>query len=93
MTENIITTEDQAPIQEQAPAPNLTLQDLILVAQIIQLTSTRGGFRAEELSIVGDLYTKLVAFLEASGSVVRQPADQELAETTVDEDAAETTVE
>lgn len=70
MTESTITTEEQAPIQEQAP--NLTLQDLILVAQIIQLTSTRGGFRAEELSTVGDLYTKLVAFLEASGAAVRQ---------------------
>lgn len=78
MTESTITTEEQAPIQEQAP--NLTLQDLILVAQIIQMTSTRGGFRAEELSTVGDLYTKLVAFLEASGAAVRETPAEPTAE-------------
>lgn len=65
---------------QATPAPNLTLQDLIFVAQIIQQTSTRGAFRAEELETVGTFYNKLVAFLEASGAVTRQDATSPSAE-------------
>ena len=59
----------EAPVQaeaDQQAAPSLTLQDLVLVAQIIQLTSTRGTFRAEELESVGGLYNKLIAFLQST---------------------------
>jgi len=54
--------------------PNLTLQDLILVAQIIQLTTQRGAFRAEELQNIGALYNKLIAFLESAGAITKTPA-------------------
>ena len=63
------------PIQEAAaPAaqqeqPSLNLQDLILVAQIIQICSARGAFKADELANVGNLYTKLVAFLQSTGAL------------------------
>jgi len=61
-----------APADEQ-PAQtaniNLTLQDLIFVAQIIQLSSQRGAFRADELANVGALYNKLVAFLQSTGAL------------------------
>ena len=71
---------DQELQQEQAQepvaqAPSLTLQDLILVAQIIQLKSQRGAFKAEELADVGNLYTKLIAFLQATGALT--PAQTE----------------
>jgi len=64
----------EAPAQaqaeaEQQAAPSLTLQDLVLVAQIIQLTSTRGTFRAEEMEQVGGLYNKLIAFLQSTGAL------------------------
>jgi len=55
--------------ETQQPAPSLTLQDLVLVAQIIQLTSSRGAFKAEELADVGGLYNKLVAFLQSTGAL------------------------
>ena len=55
--------------QTQTSAPSLTLQDLVLVAQIIQIGSQRGTFRAEELADVGNLYTKLIAFLQATGAL------------------------
>lgn len=55
----------------------LTIQDLVLVAQIIQLTSQRGAYRAEELANVGNLYNKLVAFLESVGAISRQPQEPE----------------
>ena len=62
----------EAPVQaeaEQQAAPSLTLQDLVLVAQIIQLTSQRGAFKAEELESVGGLYNKLIAFLQSTGAL------------------------
>lgn len=64
------TTVEQVPPLQQ-PGVNLSLQDLILVAQIIQLASQRGTFRAEELAQIGILYNKLVAFLESTGAVSR----------------------
>ena len=71
---------DQELQQEQAQqpadqAPSLTLQDLILVAQIIQLTSQRGAFKAEELADVCGLYNKLIAFLQSTGALT--PAQTE----------------
>ena len=60
------TPVDAAPQQEQ---PSLNLQDLILVAQIIQICSSRGAFKADELANVGNLYTKLVAFLQSTGAL------------------------
>jgi hypothetical protein len=83
--ENVQVAEDSVTAPEFTP--NLTIQDLILVAQIIQLTSTRGGFRAEELETVGALYTKLVGFLEASGAVVRQDAVAPTTEETAESDS------
>jgi len=67
-TQSISTAE--TPAQEQAPA-GLALNDLITVVQIIQLSSQRGAFRAEELADVGALYNKLVTFLQASGALAR----------------------
>ena len=68
VVEDPTTAEQAAP--EQTP-PSLTLQDLILVAQIIQLTSSRGAFKAEELQNVGVLYNKLIAFLDSVGAITR----------------------
>lgn len=65
---------DQLPEQ---PAPSLTLQDLVFVAQVIQLTSQRGAFRAEELANVGLLYNKLVTFLQSTGAVAPAQTTEE----------------
>lgn len=67
--ETIQSTETQQPA-----SPSIGLQDLVLCAQIIQISSQRGTFRAEELANVGSLYNRLVTFLEASGAVTR-PAE------------------
>ncbi len=66
-----VSTAEQ---QTQQPVA-LTLQDLVLVAQIIQLTSQRGAFKAEELESVGGLYNKLIAFLQSTGALA--PAQTE----------------
>lgn len=71
----MVEQEVQQETVAESSAPSLTLQDLVLVAQIIQIGSQRGMFRAEELTNVGNLYTKLIAFLQASGALA--PANQE----------------
>ena len=59
---------------EQTQAPNLQLQDLLLVVQTLQAVTQRGAFRAEEMSNIGGLYDRLVNFLVASGAI--KPKDQ-----------------
>ena len=76
-TETPVETAQTAAPQTQAgqqPA-GLSLTDLITVTQIIQLSSQRGAFRAEEMGQVGALYTKLVAFLQSTGALT--PPDAE----------------
>lgn len=52
----------------------ITIADLGLLKNIIDLASTRGAFRAAEMTEVGIVYDKLTAFLEA---VVAQAKAQE----------------
>ena len=44
----------------------ITLNDIASVVTIIDVVTTRGGFRGEELSEVGDLRNRFVAFLQAA---------------------------
>jgi uncharacterized protein YggE len=53
---------------------SITVQDLDAIRNIIDLASTRGAFRANELADVGLLYNKLSHFLEA---VVAQAQEQQ----------------
>ena len=53
---------------------NITVADLNLLKNIIDLASTRGAFRAGEMTQVGEVYNKLTVFLEA---VAAQAAAQE----------------
>jgi len=39
------------------------LADVATMAQLIDICSKRGAFKAEELSVVGDLFTRLVVHL------------------------------
>lgn len=57
------STEDQSPEQTTI---GLGLGDLALMANIIQVTSERGAIKANEMQVVGSLYTKLVAFVNAN---------------------------
>jgi len=53
---------------------NITVADLNLLKNIIDLASTRGAFRAAEMKEVGEVYLKLSVFLDA---VVAQAQEQE----------------
>jgi hypothetical protein len=71
------TATEQPQESTQAPAPGMTLQDLVLVAQIIQLSSQRGAFRADELKQIGGLYEKLIAFLQSTGAINPAPTEEQ----------------
>lgn len=48
-----------------APAAELTVQDLTAIKQIIDVASSRGAFKANEMAVVGQTYNKLESFLGA----------------------------
>ena len=98
MTDTIDSTQaEEFNSAEQAAPISLSLTDLVTVAQIIQLSASRGAIRAEEFETVGSVYSKLVAFLDANGAVTRvdsalptedqQGTEEVQAEPTTDGDA------
>ena len=52
----------------------ITIADLNLLKDIVDLASTRGAFRAAEMKDIGEVYNKLANFLDA---VVAQAKAQE----------------
>lgn len=65
----------------EAPAQNaeangsgveLTVQDLGNIKQIIDVASQRGAFKPNEMTVVGNTYTKLEAFLAAVSAQQQQ---------------------
>jgi hypothetical protein len=59
----------------------LTLSDLTLALQTIQVTAQRGAIRADEMAVVGGLHDRLSAFLQAQGALTppapaEEPAPQ-----------------
>lgn len=62
---------------EQPQGVSLSLQDLVLMMNLIRATTERGAIRAEEMTEVGAVYNKLVQFLTESGAIQpAQPATQ-----------------
>jgi len=60
------TAESTAPTGQQAPQPDptaLSIGDLKNLSTILDVASTRGAFKANEMAGVGILYNKLQAFL------------------------------
>ena len=47
------------------PAPDLTITDLTAIKQIIDVASSRGAFKPNEMMTVGQTYGKLEVFLNA----------------------------
>lgn len=60
-----MTDETTGEVGPQDPN-QLTLNDLSAMKSIIDIASSRGAFKPNEMMIVGQTYNKLVAFLEGS---------------------------
>lgn len=56
-------TQEEA--MEGPQAESISLNDLASLMQVVELASTRGAFRASELSTVGALFDRLNGFLTA----------------------------
>ena len=65
--EDKTVSNEEAVNQEQpgSPVESISLRDLDQIAQIIDLATTRGAFRGQELSTIGALYDKLATFLNS----------------------------
>lgn len=50
----------------------ITIADLDMIKQIIDVACNRGAFRGEELSQVGNIYNKLTNFLNVAIAQVQQ---------------------
>jgi hypothetical protein len=70
-----VTAETEATEEQQeVTAPTLGVNDLKLMANIIEVVSNRGAIKANEMQAVGMLYNNLMTFLVANGAVeVPQP--------------------
>lgn len=62
-TETSAQAETAAP--QAAQGPDLNVNDLVALKNIIEVATTRGAFKATELEAVGKTFNKLNTFLEA----------------------------
>jgi hypothetical protein len=86
--ENTVNQNSDAAL-ETAPGVQFKIQDLVLCAQVIQLSASRGAFKAEELTQVGGMFDRLVAFLSASGALQTTASSSPSSDDTTSSDAAE----
>lgn len=92
--EEVVEVEVEEAPSIQTPTPvtpapagedvNLSIQDLTTALQTINVVTSRGAIKAEEMAVVGALYNKLKAFLEAAAVAAQQ------AEATKAEEASKT---
>lgn len=73
-----VTNNQEQASDETQEKPNLTLQDLTLMVQILQVGTTRGAWKADELSSVGGLYDRITAFLNAAGVTLKKESEENL---------------
>lgn len=59
--------------------PQITVQDLAGLQNVIEAACQRGAFRANEMKAVGELYDRLAGFLQAIQPVVTPPEENGVA--------------
>ena len=64
MAENVQENAEQTSAPEAPNANELTINDLNAMKVIIDIASSRGAFKPNEMTVVGQTYTKLSTFLE-----------------------------
>jgi len=86
-TNNEVNNEEAVQKDQQAQPEAIGLQDLQVLAQIVDLASSRGAFRGAELSQVGAVYDKLSTFLSYVAET--QKAQQDVEEESASESPEE----
>jgi hypothetical protein len=77
MTEETKTPMPSAqptPATEQQESADLTVNDLNALKTIIDIASSRGAFKPNEMIAVGQTYQKLFSFLETVSKQTKQGA-------------------
>ncbi len=69
--------EQTAETQENNVPESISLQDLQVLLQIVDLASSRGAFRGPELTQVGAIFDKLNSFLTFISQQQREKAEAE----------------
>lgn len=64
MTDQVENKEEQVEAQ-QDQAAELNINDLNAMKVIIDIASSRGAFKPNEMTVVGQTYSKLTTFLDA----------------------------
>jgi hypothetical protein len=88
MSEDNTTPAEETTTTEAPAAPQLGVNDLKLMANIIEVVSNRGAIKANEMAAVGNLYNNLMNFLIANGAV-QAPEAQVAEDAPVGEDTNE----
>ena len=60
-----MTEETNTPETNEETVPQLSIGDIMLFRQIVEVASARGAFRANELTQIGGVYDRVVAWLDA----------------------------
>lgn len=68
-----MSEESNSPEQR----PSITLQDIASVVEILKVVTERGVWKVGELTVVGQLYDRLVSFLEGAGVEVKKPTEDQ----------------
>ena len=85
--------ETTTPQVEQPEAISLTLQDLNVTANIIDLAVQRGAFKGAEAATVGTAFNKLVDIIQKISPPAEAPAEGEAPAETPAETTEETATE
>ena len=84
--ETTVEETGSADATEATASVNLGLNDIIIAANIIDLATQRGAFKAAEAGQVGATFNKLVAFVKATQEA--SAANEDNAEEASTEEAA-----
>lgn len=83
MTEAVAEQPEVTETPEGMAPESISLNDLQVLANIVDLASQRGAFRGNELSQVGTVFDKLTGFLQqvaAAQAAESESADKEAPE-------------
>lgn len=74
-------TEEVQDAEMATPAVTITLTDIDNMVKVIDTVTARGAFRGEEMSSVGTLRDRFVAFLKAATPPPTQTEEESVEET------------
>ena len=72
-----MSEKTETAVSEQAPAPSVSVNDLVNIYNIIDLASKRGAFHANELAGIGAVANKVKGFVDHVQAAQKAAADAE----------------